>query len=227
MQPSKKSPPTPPGSRRPSTSPVTDDENSFDTDNAMQAITAQLPSHPPSDIEDDSYTESVNDLAFERNHTFNKASAKVNSGLSLGLGASYDGDTAFSPFAMNTPILGIDFSAFQVPVQTLPVLPKRKAATSNTTVEVIIRRLLAPPPHAFVHGVLSLNWVIATAGAAEFKNREGDGRFVLSRTSLLNAKGREMGLPGMLWEWMCGGDGDVVQEDMGMGLTREFFEKEV
>jgi hypothetical protein len=154
----------------------------------------------------------------ERHELFNKQSGKVNAGLNFGA-AQDDGEDIKSPFACSIADLGIDLRSFIIAV---PANPKVEPVTKD-----IVRCLLAPPPHAFPHGVLSLNWIISVAGARHFKYRKDDGRYVLTATSELRLRGKELGLPAAYYEWLCGDDPERSASEEGMMLTRDFFEKEV
>lgn len=133
----------------------------------------------------------------EQHRLFNRQSTKVNSGLDFGA-AQNDGDgddnDVKSAFALNINMadLGDTLRSFVVPIQ-----PPRKR---TLTTEEIVARLLAPPPHAFVHGVLNLNWTISVAGIKHFKYRDDTERYVLKAESELRLHGKELGLPAVYYE---------------------------
>ena len=155
-----------------------------------------------------------------RNQYCNKESAKVNAGIEI-IGAS-DGQNMFedgkisSPWATNAPAVDMDFSQIVVPAAP----PKRMPA-----VEKVVRRLLNPPPYAFIHGVLSMQWVVGTLGMKSFDFRASDERCVLSAASEVRIRGAKLGMPALYLEWICGDDPEVTVTEQGMFLTRKFFEE--
>jgi hypothetical protein len=165
----------------------------------------------------------------ERNQYSNKESGKVNSGLDFGFGLSDSTATHTSSaaseapdtqkaFYSNAPAVAIDLSLLCPPSVVLEPQP---------SLEKIVHTLLHPPLHAFVHGTLSLQWVIGAVGYTHFMFRDSDERWVLRADSGLRERGREAGIPGCLWEWLAGGElGEVGKgaSELGIVLTRGFFE---
>ena len=158
----------------------------------------------------------------DRNLYSNKESCKVNTGLDHNVGSSNEEpmeDTVQGPFSTNTPAVDINFSLLTAP--TIAPAPAPSIAQ-------LAHRLLHPPPHAFVHGILSMQWVISAVGHAHIEFRESDERYVLSADSQLRERGVELGVPVMYLEWLCGGasrdgDGESAAEQ-SVNLTRAFFE---
>jgi hypothetical protein len=109
----------------------------------------------------------------------------------------------------------IDFSQLVVPI----VAPEAKP-----TSETLANRLLHPPSHAFVHGVLSMQWVIGVVGQEHIEFRANDERYVLARASYLRDKGTSLGLPALYMEWLCGDDDEVSAAEQGVNLTPDFFD---
>jgi hypothetical protein len=226
LQPSKQASRASPPSR-PASSQST---NQAEADTMLQTLSntssARSSRDPLPDIEEDTdlYSMSMPD----RTQHFNKQSCKVNAGLTFG-GATYDGEETVSPAAflnaLPEAVANFDFSVFVVPRSTPK--PRISAQLAQAQAADIVKRLLNPPAHAFVHGVLSLNWVISVAGSENFECRPRDGRFVLKRTSVLRSRGRELGLPAAYAEWLCGDEEGGSASEQGLLLTREFFEKEV
>ncbi|KAF2242645.1 hypothetical protein BU26DRAFT_438139 [Trematosphaeria pertusa] len=156
----------------------------------------------------------------ERNRYWNKETAKVNAGLDFG-GSREDGKEArqtIGAWCSNNPVVNIDFSSFHVP----SAAPGTKPST-----EELVQRLLNPPAHAFVHGVLSIQWVITVAGTENFCFRASDERFVLSQTSALRREGHALGMRTAYLEWLCGDDLGSSAAEQGMFLTPAFFTKEM
>lgn len=152
----------------------------------------------------------------DRNQYSNKESAKINAGLEFG-GGAVEGGTLEEPaslLATNMPAVNIDFSQLIVPIAA----PEPKPSP-----EELVRRLLDPPPHAFVHGVLSMQWVRGVVGGAHFDFRESDERYVLAKKSELRRRAGELGLPAVYLEWLCGDDEEVSSNEQSMYLTPEFF----
>ncbi|KAF1836785.1 hypothetical protein BDW02DRAFT_492836 [Decorospora gaudefroyi] len=142
----------------------------------------------------------------ERNQYSNKESSKVNAGLAFGLANS-----------SNAPQAIINFG-------TLPfscVVPEPKPSLRS-----LVNTLCHPPAHAFVHGTLSIQWVLGAVGMRQFVFREADERYVLKPDSRLRLSGLRLGLPGVYIEWLCGDEEGVTATEQGMVLTREFFEGE-
>jgi hypothetical protein len=171
----------------------------------------------------------------ERNQYSNKESAKVNNGLDFGIPESTDtspapsSDTSpisqqnssnsppdpSSAFASNLPSVDIEFSLLSTP----PVAPEPKPSLGR-----LIHRLLHPPQHAFPHGTFSIQWVIGAVVYRHFEFRDSDERWVLKRDSGLRERGREMGTPVVLWEWLTG-NGEGSASDLGVMLTPESFKE--
>jgi hypothetical protein len=175
----------------------------------------------------------------ERSQRFNRESVKVNIGLPLYTaapvgreGTTTDIENTTNAWFPNKPPTAIEFNLFTVPVTTPPTYPPVKPRTLRRTLNVspsisvsqeAIERLRRPPSHAFVHGVLSINWVLAAVGREHFVVRRIDGRLVLRKRSGLRFG--EWGLKGALVEWLKGDEGVSAAEE-GLVLTSEFFEKE-
>jgi hypothetical protein len=163
----------------------------------------------------------------ERNQYSNKESGKVNSGLDFGLSGSTDTSLtasseepavrpdSSSPFASNAPAVDIDFSL---------LCPPPVAREPQPSLEKLVHRLLHPPPHAFLHGSFSIQWVIGAVGYRHFTFRNSDERWVLRPESGLTERGRALGIPVVLWEWLAGGEDGGSASELGVVLTREFFE---
>ena len=154
--------------------------------------------------------------ASSRVHYLNRESGQVNSGLS----AQPNGMNRSHAFASPSPVADVDLSPFIISssLVPLPMIP---------TIEDIVAQLLKPPTHAFVHGVISISWVISVASFTHLECRHADGRFVLRHDSELRTKGRELGIPAAFLEWMCGDDEESSPTEQGMMLTQEFFKNEV
>ncbi|KAH9860362.1 hypothetical protein J1614_011693 [Plenodomus biglobosus] len=156
----------------------------------------------------------------ERNRYSNKESAKVNAGFYMGAldqdeCEDDDPKNVVTAFASGAPAVDIDFSQLVIPV----VAPE-----PPPTAEQHVRRLLHPPPHAFPHGVLSIQWAIgAGGGLRHFVFRNSDERYILKPDSELRTRGAELGLPGLYLEWLCGNDESITAVEQGMYLTPEFF----
>ncbi|KAF2876164.1 hypothetical protein BDV95DRAFT_483789 [Massariosphaeria phaeospora] len=148
---------------------------------------------------------------------FNKESAKVNASLATGPARNAAALNISHAFSSPNPVVSIDFSQLHIP----RLAPRPKPSTAT-----LVHRLVNPPPHAFTHGSLALSWVVGVAGPAHFACRWSDGRFVLTRDSALRKEGRKAGLPGVYWEWLCGDDEELSSAELGVCLTREFFEGE-
>ena len=141
----------------------------------------------------------------EFNEYGNGQSAKVNAGLDFG-GSTRKGDTeemtdatATNPHTTrNVPIVDVDTSILKIPAATAPfTVPKT---------EDLVRILLHPPPHAFLHGVLSFQWVMGAIGKSHFDFRTSDERYVLQHNSEFRLQGKRLGLQEVYLEWLCGDD---------------------
>jgi hypothetical protein len=158
-----------------------------------------------------------NELSFsmpspERLQYSNKESVKVNAGLWYG---GQEGSDSTSLLLSNVPAVDFDFSQIIVPI----VAPAAKPTTA-----VLVDRLLHPPPHAFVHGVLSIQWVIGVLGQQHIKFRHSDERYVLAVNSNLREEGVSLGMPALYIEWLCGDDEETSATEQALHLTAEFFE---
>ncbi|KAF2280787.1 uncharacterized protein EI97DRAFT_8466 [Westerdykella ornata] len=165
-----------------------------------------------------SYQSTYDMVSDERFQHFNTESAKINAGLHMPAGRHVAHDL-LPVFSRNWTPVDIDFSTFRV--------SQHSPSPQKPTAKDIVRSLLCPPPHAFVHGVLSINWVIAVAGATHFECRRSDGRYILKKDSPLRKWGKQLGLPAVYREWLCGDDEERGAAEDGMWLTEEFFEKEL
>ncbi|CCT61091.1 hypothetical protein IAQ61_001646 [Plenodomus lingam] len=157
-----------------------------------------------------------------RNQYSNKESAKVNAGFDMG---AQDQDemqedeskNVASAFASNMPAVDIDFSQLIVPIV---------APAPASTAEQLVQRLLNPPPHAFLYGVLSMQWAIGAVGQLRhFVFRNSDERYILKEDSAVRTRGAELGLPAMYLEWLCGDDESVTASEQGIYLTPRFFQE--
>ena len=142
----------------------------------------------------------------------NKESTKVNSGLCFGQSTFTDSRSIFQVSAL---VNELELS----PLLASPLPPKFEPTTDQ-----LVRRLLSPPPHAFLHGVLSIQWVIGAVGMPEFRFRDSDERYVLAEGSKLRIHGKALGLPAAYLEWLCGDDEEVMSSEQGLCLTPEFFQ---
>ncbi|KAF1358146.1 hypothetical protein EJ07DRAFT_66528, partial [Lizonia empirigonia] len=159
--------------------------------------------------------------SLERNQYSNKQSARVNAGLGYGVShseteAGVKATAEQCTLSGNTSAVDMDFSqlnaAFQLPLPTSP------------TVEHLVRTLLHPQPHAFPHGVLSMQWVIGALGQTHFRFRESDERYILAPDSIVRTEGMHLGLPPAYLEWLCGNEEGSSPTEQGMLLTPDFFE---
>jgi len=148
----------------------------------------------------------------ERSVYSNKESAKVNSGLCFGQSTFTDPPRIFQVSALATEL---ELS----PLMASPLAPKFKPTTYQ-----LMRRLLSPPPHAFLHGILSIHWVIGAVGMPEFRFRDSDERYVLAEGSKLRIHGKALGLPAAYLEWLCGDYEEVMSSEQGLCLTPGFFQ---
>ncbi|KAH7077401.1 hypothetical protein FB567DRAFT_451800 [Paraphoma chrysanthemicola] len=155
----------------------------------------------------------------ERNLYSNKESAKVNSGLPFDaskVNHEEQEDSSSKAFNTNTSAVDMDFSEFLVPIVAPEPAP---------SVKTLVHRLLQPPEYAFVHGILSIQWVRGVIGHKHIAFREKDERYVLAGESELRLSGRECGLPALYLEWLCGDDEDLSAAEQGVCLTPEYFEE--
>ncbi|KAF2793099.1 hypothetical protein K505DRAFT_306399 [Melanomma pulvis-pyrius CBS 109.77] len=174
----------------------------------------------------------------ERPQRFNKESHKVNVRLPAFSSTITPAEDTTTAWASNKPVVDIDFSQFVVP--TIPTPPqtclsatayvaklkaKRAAIVTIPTSPTAVQNLLSPPHHAFVHGVLSINWVISAVGGQHFVARERDRRVVLKQNSEIRLSGERMGVRGALLGWLCGDDEEVSAAEEGVCLTREYFQE--
>lgn len=142
----------------------------------------------------------------------NKGSAKVNAGLTYGGSATQTGSGDI--FCSNKPAVDIEFAQLVAPI----VAPEPKPCT-----EVLVHRLLNPPAHAFVHGTLSIYWVLGAVGKHHFKFRTNDERYVFKPQADLRKRGSSLGVPLLLMEWLSGDDETMSATEQGMHLTPAFF----
>ena len=154
----------------------------------------------------------------ERNQYSNKESGKVNAGLEFGGSAIKGGarEESASTLVTNTSAVNIDFSQLNVPV----VLPEQRLS-----IEELVQRLLHPPPHAFIYGILSIQWVRGAVDGDQFDFRESDERYVLSQDSELRKHGGELGMPAVYIEWLCGDSEEVSSTEQSVYLTPELFDE--
>lgn len=150
--------------------------------------------------------------SFERNQYTNKEGTKVNAGIIKNdPGSRYNFKLATKP---KIPTVDIDFSQLAVPI----VKPEAPPSASQ-----LVERLLHPPPYAFVHGTLSIQWTIGVIGTQHFNFRVSDERHILGDTAELRLKGTTMGLPAVYLEWLCGDDESDSATEQGVCLTPRFF----
>lgn len=155
---------------------------------------------------------------FERLQYSNKESVKVNSGLCYGTWYNPDSistaETGF--FNTNKPAVDMNFSQLTAPIVAPAPPPSAQA---------LVYKLLHPPPHAFVHGVLSMQWVIGVIGQQHITFRNNDERYVLASDSELRKKGTAFGISALYMEWLCGDDEDVSATEQGLHLTPEYLDE--
>ncbi|KAH6612770.1 hypothetical protein C7974DRAFT_406316 [Boeremia exigua] len=156
---------------------------------------------------------------FEHSEYFNKQSTKVNTGLHLDGTFNDGGDVAkhcrdeHLP-NKNAPVINVDFGHFSVPSRSSPVV-----LTPPSTKELVCA-LVHPPAYAFLHGVLSIQWVIGCL----FVFRVCDERLVLTAESSVRTEGRCLGMPGVYLEWLCGDHEESSPTEQSMLLTKKYFE---
>lgn len=148
--------------------------------------------------------------------SFNKGSVKVNKGLRFGGCGNFarQSEATDALFASGKPAVYIDFGQLIAPI----VAPESKPGT-----DVLVQRLLHPPAHAFVHGIVSIQWAMGAVGKQHFRLRASDERYVLTPESDLRKRGIELGIPVMYIEWLNGDDEMLSATEQGMHLTRAFF----
>jgi hypothetical protein len=145
----------------------------------------------------------------ERIQYSNKESAKVNAGIDTN-DSMTNMQTAFST---NKPVVHIDFSQLIIPaVQAEP----------KPDTEALVQRLLNPPRHAFVHGTISIHWVIGVVGREHIAFRNSDERYVLALDSALR---KELSVPALYMEWLCGDDEEASATELGVYLTPGYFDE--
>ncbi|KAI8936086.1 hypothetical protein NX059_007585 [Plenodomus lindquistii] len=183
-------------------------------------VSSRIIGSEPSSIS--SATVEENDVpSFECNQYFNKESAKVNAGFDMGA-QSQDQLKEFDPFnvahafASGAPVVNIDFSQFVLPIV---------APGPPPTAAQLVCHLLNPPPHAFLHGVLSLQWAIGAGNRLRhFRFRNSDERYILKEDSDIRIHGAALGLPTLYLEWLCGNDESVSAAEQCMYFTPQYFE---
>jgi hypothetical protein len=147
----------------------------------------------------------------------NKESTRVNIGLDYG--CCYHQDLEFEevgPWCTNKPAVDIDFSKLIVPVV---------ANEPKLSIEALVQRLLSPPPHAFVYGTLSIQWIIGAVGQKHMSFRERDERYVLAQDSGLRSRGAALSMPALYMEWLCGDDDAISATEQCVHLTPEYFKE--
>jgi hypothetical protein len=110
---------------------------------------------------------------------------------------SYITPAETSVFHTNKPAVDVDFGQLIAPI----VAPEPLASA-----EALVHKLIHPPSHAFVYGVLSMQWVIGVIGQQHITFRNNDERYVLASDSKLREKGTALGMPVLYMEWLCGAD---------------------
>ncbi|PSN65535.1 hypothetical protein BS50DRAFT_496451 [Corynespora cassiicola Philippines] len=168
---------------------------------------------------------SPNVIYGERNPCFNKISSKVNSGINYYF-LDYQHEVMTGPWDAKYPLVDIDFTGLNISYTKASSI-SRAETQDKSNVSNIIYRLLRPPPNAFLHGVISINWVIGTVGEEHFEFRKRDSRYVLKTSSALRKSGRNLKIPAMLLEWLCGDDEITTAADQNLYLTPQFFRSEV
>lgn len=160
----------------------------------------------------------------EMNEYGNIQTTKVIAGLDFGVSNKCHDEAEMigaivttSPINEQTPVVDIDFSILGLPnTMALPTVP---------TMGELFRILLRPPAHAFLHGVLSIQWVIGAIGQSHFDFRESDERYVLRPGSEIRLQGRSLGLPEVYLEWLCGDEEESSPTEQSMLLTENFFDE--
>jgi hypothetical protein len=157
----------------------------------------------------------------EFNEYANKQSAMVNAGLDFDGTTRTDGGEAVSDTTASNPNMTesapvVDFD-FRISAVMCP--------TTNPGVDALVRVLLSPPPHAFLYGVLSIQWVLGAIGQAHFDFRITDERYVLKPKSEVRTQGQRLGLPNIYLEWLCGDEEGESPTEQGMFLTPQYFEE--
>jgi hypothetical protein len=152
----------------------------------------------------------------ERIRYSNKESVKVNAGLGYGSWQDRDQEEDYAAGLLHTnmPAVDIDFSELIAPIISPEPMPTSEALTD---------RLLHPPPHAFVHGTLSIQWVVGVVSHKHFVFRSSDERYVLAKSSDLRKRGPSLGLPALYMEWLCGDDDEISATEQSVALTPRFF----
>lgn len=148
---------------------------------------------------------------------FNKQSGKVNSGLSF-LDVTHDCRPCSKSGDDDTRFAEVDFRQFDAPTHLSATAP------ANLPTEQLVQSLLHPPAHAFLHGVLSFQWVVGTLGYCHFVLRESDERYILSTESAIRTEGLHFGLPNVLLEWLCGTIEHSSPTEQAMLFTLDFFQ---
>jgi hypothetical protein len=148
----------------------------------------------------------------ERIQYSNKESVKVNAGINTDAWTTH----VQSAFSTNMPVVHNDFSQLIIPVVH---------AESKPSTEALVRRLLNPPPHAFVHGTISIHWVIGAVDRGYITFRNSDERYVLAQNLALRKHGIALGMPALYMEWLCGDDENTSATELGIHLTPEYFNK--
>ncbi|KAH7073107.1 hypothetical protein BKA63DRAFT_416739 [Paraphoma chrysanthemicola] len=155
----------------------------------------------------------------ERNLYSNKESVKVNAGLPVDaskVDQEKNGYSSSEAFKTDISAISMDFSKLLVPIVAPEPAP---------SVETLVHRLLQPPKNAFLHGILSIQWVRGVLGHKDVVFREQDERYVLAAESELRLSGSALGLPALYLEWLCGDDDDFSAAEQGVYLTPEYFEE--
>jgi hypothetical protein len=152
----------------------------------------------------------------EHSTYFNKQPGEVNSGLSL-LDVTHGRRHRSKGADDITLFAEIDFGQFIVPAQLSATAP------ASPPTEKLVQSLLHPPAHAFLHGVLSFQWIVGMLGYYRFVLRESDERYILSAESAVPTEGLQLGLPNVLLEWLCGTMEHSSPTEQAMLFTQEFF----
>ncbi|KAF3005962.1 hypothetical protein E8E13_010253 [Curvularia kusanoi] len=153
----------------------------------------------------------------EHSRYFNKQSVKVNCGLKE-FEATQDHQECRMIAPNETTMEDVGFGQYadsaHIP-QIVPTFP---------STEQLVHHLLHPPAHAFLHGVLSLQWVVGALGFLHFILRESDERYILSPGSTVRTEGASLGMPLTYLEWLCGTVEHSSPTEQAMLFTQKYFQ---
>lgn len=160
----------------------------------------------------------------EFNEYANRQSGKVNIGLNYGGAPRHDDEERVTDATPTNPSMTKTAATADIAISTLAVSAAASPPTAPTA-EDIVCVLLRPQPHAFLHGVLSIQWVIGAIGQFHFDFRASDERYVLKAQSEIRIKGKSLGLSEMYLEWLCGDEEEASPAEQAMLLTKKFFDE--